>query len=77
MRTVQSVSVTIPIQLAQALEAARRQESKSYSGIVTEAVRQYLEWRELKQIQKELSAVARARRVLTEEDVDRIVHAGR
>ncbi|MBU0952148.1 MAG: hypothetical protein KKH91_04910 [Elusimicrobia bacterium] len=74
MRNVQSISVTIPTALAIMLDKLQKEEMKSCSGIVTEALKEYVDWQQFKKIQKELSLMARAKNITTEEDVNRIIH---
>lgn len=77
MRNVQSISVTIPSQMIQSLDRIQRDEEKSCSSIVTEALRQYLELNEYRTLQRQLSTSARVRKIITEEDIDKIVHGNR
>jgi len=56
------------------LDKIQKEEMKSYSGIITEAIKQYIEWQQYKKIQKELSLIARAKKIITEDDVNRIIH---
>ena len=74
MRNVQSISITIPNNLAARLDKLQKEEMKSCSGIVTEALKEYVDWQQYKKIQKELSLMARARNVMTEDDVNKIIH---
>ncbi len=74
MRNVQSISITIPTNLVARLDKIQKEEMKSYSGIITEAIKQYIEWQQYKKIQKELSLIARAKKIITEDDVNRIIH---
>lgn len=74
MRNVQSISITIPNTLAEKLNKLQKEEMKSYSGIVTEALKEYVDWQQYKKLQKELSLIARAKKVMTEDDVNKIIH---
>ena len=74
MRNVQPISITIPTNLVARLDKIQKEEMKSYSGIITEAIKQYIEWQQYKKIQKELSLIARAKKIITEDDVNRIIH---
>ena len=74
MRTVQSISITIPNTLAARLDKLQKEEMKSCSGIVTEALKEYVDWQQFKKLQKELSLMARVKNVTTEEDVNKIIH---
>jgi metal-responsive CopG/Arc/MetJ family transcriptional regulator len=77
MRTVQSISITIPTNLVEKLDEIQKEEMKTCSGIITEAIRQYVEWQQFKKIQKELSLIARAKKIMTAEDINRILHKSR
>ncbi len=74
MRNVQSISITIPNNLAARLNNLQKVKMKSCSGIVAEAIREYLDWQQYKKTQKELSLMARAKKIMTEDDVNRIIH---
>ncbi|MFH1823834.1 MAG: hypothetical protein ABH873_01235 [Candidatus Firestonebacteria bacterium] len=74
MRHVQSISITIPTSLVTRLDLIQKEEMKSCSGIVTEALKQYLELQEYKKIQKKLSLIAKAKKIVTEKDVNKIIH---
>ena len=42
--------------------------------IISEAIKQYVDWQQYKKMQKELSLIAKAKNIITEEDVNRIIH---
>ena len=77
MRTVQSLSVTIPTELLKKLDVLQKQEMKSCSAIIAEALRQYIELNQYRKLQMELSAVARAKGIITKEDIDKVIHEAR
>ncbi|OGS27788.1 MAG: hypothetical protein A2297_09970 [Elusimicrobia bacterium RIFOXYB2_FULL_48_7] len=74
MRNVQSISVTIPTALASRLDKLQKEEMKSCSGIVTEALKEYVDWQQFKKMQKELSIMAKVKNVTTQDDVEKIIH---
>ena len=74
MKTVQAITVTIPNEIATQLNELQKSEMKNCSSIVTEALRQYIEWKMFKGLQKEAAAVARAMGIRTEEDVVKLIH---
>ena len=74
MRNVQSISVTIPNALAERLNKVQKEEMKSCSSVVTEALREYVDWQQFKKLQRELSAMAKAKKIVSADDVDRIIH---
>ncbi len=77
MRTVQSLSVTIPTELTKKLDIIQKKEMKSCSAIITEALRQYIELAEYRKLQKELSAVAGAKGIITPADINKVIHEAR
>ncbi len=74
MKTVQAITVTIPNEIATRLNELQKSEMKNCSSIVTEALRQYIEWKMFKGLQREAAAVARAMGIRTEEDVVKLIH---
>ncbi|MFH1824734.1 MAG: hypothetical protein ABH873_05860 [Candidatus Firestonebacteria bacterium] len=72
-----AISITLPSELVSKLEKIKKEEMTTVSGIVMEALKEYIEWKRFKQIQKELSLAAKAKGILTEEDVERIIHEAR
>ncbi|OGF48904.1 MAG: hypothetical protein A2231_10460 [Candidatus Firestonebacteria bacterium RIFOXYA2_FULL_40_8] len=74
MKTVQAITVTIPNELVAELNRMQKTEMKNCSSIVAEALKEYIEWRQFKGLQKEAAAVARAIGVYDESDVERLVH---
>lgn len=74
MRAREVVSISLPPQIARALRRVQSKEHRSRSAVVQEALRQYLEWKEFKALQRDLSIRARAMGIRTEEDVERLVH---
>ena len=73
MKTVQAITVTIPNELAGKLYEIQKEEMKNCSNIVAEALKEYIEWKQFKQIQKELSIIAKTKKIFTEQDVDKII----
>lgn len=77
MRNVQSISITIPTSLVKMIENIQKEELKSCSAIVTEALRQYTELNQYQKLQKEISRIAAGKGFFTEEDIDKAVHGAR
>ncbi|HDT14656.1 MAG TPA: ribbon-helix-helix protein, CopG family [Firmicutes bacterium] len=77
MRNVKAISVTLPNELLKEIDEVQKKEMKSCSAVITEAVRQYLQLNKFRNLQKELSAIARAKGIFTEEDVNSLVNESR
>ena len=77
MRNVKAISITLPNDLLEGLDEIQKKEMKSCSAVVAEAVRQYLQLSKFRSLQKELSSIARAKGIFTEEDVNNMVHETR
>lgn len=74
IRNVQSISITIPNGLAIRLDKLQKEEMKTCSGIITEAIKEHVDWQQYKKLQKELTLMARAKKIVTEDDVNKIIH---
>lgn len=66
-------SISLPKGLAKEVERIAKKEHRTKSGVIQEAVRQYLELRRWQQAQREVAARARRMGLAGEEDVERIV----
>lgn len=77
MRNTHSISVTLPITLIRLIDQTQKNESKTCSGIVAEALRQFFEWKEFKTLQRDLSFRTRARNIKTPQDIDHLIHQSR
>lgn len=75
MRTTGTLTVSLPPKLLREAERAAREEHRTKSELVREALRFYIEERRWRKLQRELSVHARARGIRSEEDVDRLVHS--
>lgn len=68
-----AVTVSLPSELTEELDAASREAGTSRSEIVREALRRYFMLREYRALRAELVAEAEAKRIITDEDVfDRV-----
>lgn len=76
MRTTKIWNISLPPEMARAAEKAAKEEARTKSELIREALRQYLwgkRWKELRHYGEE-----RARRQgIREEDVDRLIHESR
>jgi metal-responsive CopG/Arc/MetJ family transcriptional regulator len=77
MKNVHALTVTVPHDLLGKLDQAQKEETKTASGIVSEALREYFEMRQFKRIQKKLSLLAQAHKIFTEEDVEAMLRQQR
>jgi metal-responsive CopG/Arc/MetJ family transcriptional regulator len=68
-----AVTVSLPSELTEELDAASREAGTSRSEIVREALRRYFMLREYRVLRAELVAEAEAKGIITDEDVfDRV-----
>ncbi len=77
MRNVKAISVTLPNELLEELDQFQKKEMKSCSAVIAEAVRQYLQINRFRNLQRELSSIARAKGIMTEEEVVSLVKEAR
>lgn len=77
MRTTRTWTVSLPPSLVREAERAARQERRTKSELVREALRFYLEEQRWRKLQRRTALQAQALGIRTEEDVNRIVHEGR
>ena len=69
-------SISLPKDVAAQVEERAREEGKTVSGVIQEALREAQArrlWREFKKIQGYWSAKAREKGILTERDLERIL----
>jgi CopG family transcriptional regulator/antitoxin EndoAI len=74
MRTTKVVSITMPPPLFEQAQALAKQENRTMSELVREALRRYQREREWEEIQAYGHAAAERAGVHTEEDVVNIIH---
>lgn len=73
MRTTEALSFTFPPKTVKEISDVAKKEGKTKSQLIRDALEQYLSERRWRQLQKELTARARALGIYTEKDVERIV----
>lgn len=73
MRKTQNVSITLPGNLIEVINKIQREENKSFSAFVSEAVRQYYAFKKYEILVDKFSRAARKVGIITEEDIDRAV----
>jgi len=77
MRTTQTWTVSLPPRLIKEAERVAKEEDRTKSELVREALRMYIEERRWRRLQRQTAIKAQALGIKTEEDVDRLVHSVR
>ncbi len=77
MRTTGTLTVSLPPELLREAERTAREEKRTKSELVREALRFYIEERRWRKLQREVFVRAQALGITSEEDVDRLVHSAR
>lgn len=68
-----ATSVSFPGPIAKEIDSLAKREHKTRSGVVQDAVRQYLEMRKWQKAQAEVSARARRLGISGDDDIEKIV----
>ena len=74
MKNTQTISVTIPTELARSLKQLQKHKTKNCSAIVTEAVREYVLRKEYAELAAFGDKKAKAASIMTKEDINKAVH---
>ena len=77
MRTTRTWMISLPPGLVREAERTAKEENRTKSELVLEALRMYLEERRWRKLQQKTALQAQAIGIRTEEGVDRLVHAVR
>ena len=77
MRTTKTWTISLPPKLIREAERTAKEENRTKSELLREALRLYLEDQRWRKLQRKTALQAQALEIRTEEDVDRIVHAVR
>jgi Arc/MetJ-type ribon-helix-helix transcriptional regulator len=77
MRTTKAISITLPEPMLDTAKARAKKENRTMSELVREALRRYEASQWLAEMQAYGQKRAAAVGVVTEEDVDRVVHEAR
>jgi CopG family transcriptional regulator/antitoxin EndoAI len=77
VRTTKTWTISLPPKLSREAERAAREENRTKSELLREALRLYLEDQRWRKLQRKNALLAQTLGIRTEEDVDRIVHAVR
>jgi CopG family transcriptional regulator / antitoxin EndoAI len=74
MRSTKTWSISLPPSLVKEAEEAAKEEHRTKSELIREALRQYLEGRRFRKLQVYGAKRARELGIVSEDDVDRLVH---
>ncbi|MGB4780651.1 CopG family ribbon-helix-helix protein [Candidatus Methylomirabilis sp.] len=74
MRTTKTWTISLPPKLVREAERTAKEEHRTKSELVREALRLYLEDQQWRTLQRKTALQAQALGIRTEEDVDRLVH---
>lgn len=74
LRTTKTWSISLPPKLEKEAEKAAKEEHRTKSELIREALRRYLEGRQLRKLQTYGAKRARELGTVSEDDVDRLVH---
>ena len=74
MRVTKTWTISLPPKLVREAERTAKEENRSKSELVREALRCYLEERRWRKLQRATAIRAESLGIRTEEDVDRLVH---
>lgn len=77
MRTTKTWTISLPPKLVREAERTAKEEHRTKSELVREALRLYLENQQWRKLQRKTALQAQALGIRTEEDVDQLVHAVR
>jgi len=74
VRTTKTWSISLPPKLEREAEKAAKEEHRTKSELIREALRRYLEGRQFKKLQAYGAKRARDLGITNEEGIDRLVH---
>lgn len=74
MRATKTWTISLPPKLVREAERTAKEENRTKSELVREALRLYLEERRWRKLQRKTVLQVQALGIRTEEDVDRLVH---
>ncbi len=76
MRTAKVISISLPPDMTDELQEIAKEERRSVSEVIREALRQYATGRTLNAVRKQARKIAK-KKGIKPKDIDRIVHEGR
>ncbi len=77
MRATKTWTISLPPKLVREAERTAKEDNRTKSELVREALRFYLEERRWRKLQRHTTVRAQALGIQTEDDVNRLVHEAR
>ncbi len=77
MRATKTWTISLPPKLVREAERTAKEDNRTKSELVREALRFYLEERRWRKLQRHTNVRAQALGIQTEDDVNRLVHEAR
>ncbi len=77
MRATKTWTISLPPKLVREAERTAKEENRTKSELVRDALRFYLEERRWRKLQRRTTVRAQALGIQTEDDVNRLVHEAR
>ena len=74
-RRTRTITISAPPEMADTIDALRREESRTTSELLREALRRYIEDRNWQRLYRYGERKAQERGITTEEQVDDLIHA--
>lgn len=74
MKRRKAISVTIPYEITEKLDRISKKEYKTVSSLVSEALEVYCLKKELEEARRDFSGNACRKGIITEQDIDRVIH---
>ena len=74
MKTMEPLSFTFPKEMVEEIRNIAKEERKTKSQLVRDAVNRYIQEKKWRGLQMKAALIARALGVSSEQDVDRLVH---
>ena len=76
-RTTKTITISLSLEMAAQIEEIRREEGRTRSELLREALGRYVEERHWKRLKRYAEQKARNKGITTEEQVNELVHARR
>ena len=76
-RTTKTITISLSLEMAAQIEEIRREEGRTRSELLREALGRYVEERQWRRLKRYAEQKARNKGVTTEEQVSELVHARR
>ncbi len=76
-RTTKTITISLPPEMLEQIERIMKEEGRTKSELLREAIRCYVEDREWERLKRYAEQKARERGITTEEQVNELIHARR